>query len=467
MHVPCVFVDKKTIGKNDGYIGIGRERIHTFFEKGRSGDVVAFGNPDVFSPGQFKTFFPLYKSRAAVFLVIDDVGYFGVVSIRFDNFPAVVGRTIVENDDFIVTVSLVQYRIYALIQKPGMTIVGNDYRNIHIESVKKDFTAKIQKIVCPGFLSLFFVRIFAALDNQRKGMISIIVCSINPDAAEKLKQNIAATIGRVEYEVIVFDNRTSGYGICKVYNSCADKSRYDFLCFLHEDVQFDTIGWGEKIVRKLSEPDCGTIGFAGSKLRTEGFYGIGLATEGTWRSNYIQHLNGRWYVGTFENPDCSEFSPVVVLDGMCLFVSRKVWSEIRFDEQKFPGFHLYDLDFSTAVFAAGYVNYVCHTAIVEHFSEGFYTSTWFEATRDYNGKWAEKLPLYVADCRPTGEMKEYVRRVEFRFIKNMMKGRGKCSWEVIGQLCDAYCAKYGGIKAWEMRYQERRYHKRWKRDGRL
>ena len=158
---------------------------------------------------------------------------------------------------------------------------------------------------------------------------------------------------------------------------------------------------------------------------------------------------------------------MVVLDGMCLFVSRKVWSEIRFDEQKFPGFHLYDLDFSTAVFAAGYVNYVCHTAIVEHFSEGFYTSTWFEATRDYNGKWAEKLPLYVADCRPTGEMKEYVRRVEFRFIKNMMKGRGKCSWEVIGQLCDAYCAKYGGIKAWEMRYQERRYRKRWKRDGRL
>lgn len=55
----------------------------------------------------------------------------------------------------------------------------------------------------PGIPFSVFVRIFAALDNQRKGMISIIVCSINPDAAEKLKQNIAATIGRVEYEVIV------------------------------------------------------------------------------------------------------------------------------------------------------------------------------------------------------------------------------------------------------------------------
>ena len=120
--------------------------------------------------------------------------------------------------------------------------------------------------MCLKFFSLFFVRIFAALVLFiRNGMISIIVCSINPDAAEKLKRNIAATIGNMEYEVIVFDNRTSGYGICKVYNSCAEKSRYDFLCFLHEDVQFDTIAWGEKIVRTLSEPECGAIGFAGSK----------------------------------------------------------------------------------------------------------------------------------------------------------------------------------------------------------
>lgn len=168
VHISGVFVDEKTVGKNDRYIAVGRECIYALFEKSGSGDVVAFGNPDVFSPGQFKSFFPLYESRAAVFLVVDNVGYFGVVSVRFDNFPAVIGRTIVENDDFKVAVSLAQYRIYPLIQKTGMTIIGNDYRNIHIESVKKDFTAKIQKIMCPRFLSLFFVRIFAALDNQKK-----------------------------------------------------------------------------------------------------------------------------------------------------------------------------------------------------------------------------------------------------------------------------------------------------------
>ena len=76
-------------------------------------------------------------------------------------------------------------------------------------------------------------------------MLSIIVCSVNPEAAERLQKNIAATVGTVPYEIITFDNRTVGYGICKVYNLCTEKSRYDNLCFVHEDVQFDTIGWGE------------------------------------------------------------------------------------------------------------------------------------------------------------------------------------------------------------------------------
>lgn len=82
VHIPGIFVDEKTVGKNDRYIGVGRECIYALFEKSGSGDVVAFGNPDVFSPGQFKSFFPLYESRAAIFLVVNDMGYFGVVSVR-------------------------------------------------------------------------------------------------------------------------------------------------------------------------------------------------------------------------------------------------------------------------------------------------------------------------------------------------------------------------------------------------
>lgn len=298
-------------------------------------------------------------------------------------------------------------------------------------------------------------------------MLSIIVCSVNPEAAERLQKNIAVTVGNVPYEIITFDNRTVGYGICKVYNLCTEKSRYDNLCFVHEDVQFDTIGWGEKIVQKLAEPNCGVIGFAGVKIRADGMYGLGVRDVNAWRSNYIQHRKNQWYIGSFENPKCSEFSSVAVLDGMCLFVSRRVWSKVRFDEQTFPGFHLYDLDFTTAVSVAGYTNYVCQAVIVEHFSEGTYTMPWFEATRDYNEKWKNVLPVRDTAWPLPSDITKYVREEEYGFIKNMMKSRTKCSWSLVEILCNVYCGKYKGMSALIMRYHERRYREKWLHDGLL
>ena len=226
-------------------------------------------------------------------------------------------------------------------------------------------------------------------------MISVIICSVKPSQVSRLEKNIAETIGNVEYEVIAFDNRNTHYGLCEIYNLCAEKSRYDNLCFAHEDIQFDTIGWGEKIIPKLSETDCGVIGFAGTTARISALCGIGLS-RAHWRSNYIQHMNKGGMKSCFKNPDRVEFSPVVSVDGMCLFVSRKVWQKVRFDEKTFPNFHLYDLDFTTAVFRAGYINYICNTVIVEHFSEGYYTQEWLAATIDFNNKWRDALPLYVS-----------------------------------------------------------------------
>ena len=59
-------------------------------------------------------------------------------------------------------------------------------------------------------------------NNRINGIInmktsSIIVCSIRPDEAERLRRNIEATIG-VPFEFIAYDNRGTGKGICQVYN---------------------------------------------------------------------------------------------------------------------------------------------------------------------------------------------------------------------------------------------------------
>ena len=207
-------------------------------------------------------------------------------------------------------------------------------------------------------------------------MFTIICCSVDPAAARRLEKNIAATCG-CPYEFIAYDNRTSGDGLCKVYNRCAAAARYDMLCFVHEDVEFQTEGWGQIIAAKLAEADCGVIGFAGSILklkRLTGWHNGG----GDLRAHYVQYMRGGHHP-IDRNPDGVDFSPVVTLDGMCLFVRREVWSETLFDEQTFPRFHGYDIDFTLAV-ACRYRNYVCNKVFIEHFSTGGYACTASGAT---------------------------------------------------------------------------------------
>ena len=42
-------------------------------------------------------------------------------------------------------------------------------------------------------------------EKNKTDMISIIICSMNPDISAELRQNIADTIG-CEYELVVIDN---------------------------------------------------------------------------------------------------------------------------------------------------------------------------------------------------------------------------------------------------------------------
>ena len=103
-------------------------------------------------------------------------------------------------------------------------------------------------------------------------MFSIIICSISPERLSQLKANIQKTIG-VEHEIIAFDNREKRYPIARVYNEGARQARYPYLFFVHEDVLFHSENWGEVIAGKLKEPDCGVIGFVGSKMKLKVYSG--------------------------------------------------------------------------------------------------------------------------------------------------------------------------------------------------
>ena len=96
-------------------------------------------------------------------------------------------------------------------------------------------------------------------------MISIVICSISPERLRQVIQNIQGTIG-VEYEIIAIDNREKNWPIARVYNEGAYRAQYPYLFFVHEDVKFHSRNWGLVIEEKLKEPNCGVIGFAGTRV---------------------------------------------------------------------------------------------------------------------------------------------------------------------------------------------------------
>lgn len=294
-------------------------------------------------------------------------------------------------------------------------------------------------------------------------MISIIVCSINPARAEAFRTNVLETIG-LPCEFIIYDNREAGDSITHVYNHCAEKAKGEYLCFAHEDIFFRTPNWGERIVSLLQKPTTGVVGFAGSMAKLATYSGWGSMRRYT-RYNYVQRFRDGSIKFFIANPDKIPASPVIVLDGMCLFMRREVWDEIRFDEVTFQGFHLYDLDISMAV-GQKYVNYVTNDVLLEHFSEGSYDQSWLDDTARFHRKWADRLPFYIEKPNP---LVSYFREIKmsFLFIRMLMKKRVG-SWDFIESCCREHFRRYyWHISSLKLLQRLYKYKRQWRCEGRL
>jgi len=227
-------------------------------------------------------------------------------------------------------------------------------------------------------------------------MLSIIICSINPEQTNRLHQNIEQTVG-VEFEVITIDNRQTNYGLCKAYNQGAAKAQYDYLCFVHEDILFHTGDWGRSLIAHLQQPEIGLVGIAGGTLLTK--------TPATWWNNFhpkvinmnlLQHHKNGEVKHDKKTVANTTHSQVVALDGVFLACRKEVWLEFPFDEKTFTGFHFYDVDFSFQI-AQKYKVKVIYDVLIEHFSMGNANKHWLENMLLFNLKWSQKLPYHCVD----------------------------------------------------------------------
>jgi hypothetical protein len=241
--------------------------------------------------------------------------------------------------------------------------------------------------------------------EQGEALISIIVCSIRPDVVQEMLNSVKNTIG-TEYEVIVFDNRERNWGICKVYNYCAKQARSKYLCFMHEDVLMEGHGWGAAMAKFADHTqDCGCIGFAGAYMHIRNMRSWNSGNAGIY--NYHSRIfdnkkmvdiyprithNGIIFSKNMRKSHDETFSQCLALDGIFLFVSKKIWEQYQFDEQRFTHFHFYDADFSFAI-AQHYKNYVYFGANIYHLSAGNWEWNFCVAMLDFQKKWMHKLPL--------------------------------------------------------------------------
>ncbi len=224
-------------------------------------------------------------------------------------------------------------------------------------------------------------------------MYTIIVSSVNPTQNALFKANISQTIA-APYELIVHDNRDTKWGLCKLYNHYARQSKYDLLCFFHEDILFLTKGWGVTLADFFQQtPEAGVVGFAGSTVKTKTISGWD-SHELTTRMNVTHRISKDKVRERRVNPDNESFAQVLTLDGLAMITPKEVWEKYPFDEQTFRGFHLYDLDFTFQI-AQAYKNYVCLSVDIEHLSRGSFTKEWYQAASLFHEKWEEQLPYAI------------------------------------------------------------------------
>lgn len=225
-------------------------------------------------------------------------------------------------------------------------------------------------------------------------MISILVCSINPDLLAQLRANLESTIG-VPFEFIAIDNRNSNKGICKVYNELLEQANYSIALLIHEDILFRTNEWGKILVNYFNNDEkLGLIGVAGGSLKTKApstWWDVGNGY--TALSLFQHHPNGSieycyensWQLGETEKE-------AKMLDGVFLALRRNV--DIKFND-KITGFHNYDLSISVEYAIRNYKILVVKNILLEHISNGKIDEKWIESSHSFYKLYKNLLPVFL------------------------------------------------------------------------
>lgn len=235
-------------------------------------------------------------------------------------------------------------------------------------------------------------------------MLSLVICSINPLHLANIRTNIAESIG-VPYELLVWDNRQDQLGLCDVYNKMASKASHSYLVFLHEDLLFETKGWGKELMDIFqSQANPALIGVAGGNYKGKHYSGWFSGIPGADFYHIFHEHGGIKKSNSNKDTWPSNEVPVCSIDGVFMAVKKNIWEQHPFNEQLLKGFHFYDLDFSLRIAHQNTVLVTKRINIVHLTQGGDYGDKWVEQAIIFHNAWNNNLPVMLNDHGQNAEL---------------------------------------------------------------
>lgn len=205
------------------------------------------------------------------------------------------------------------------------------------------------------------------------------------------ERHVKETCGIKNVEILYFENQNQ-YSLATLYNKVLDIAQNDIIIFIHDDLEFHTKSWGRKILDNFKD-DYGIVGVAGTTdivrhpqdPHNTSWWNMKNRSVGA-----VKHTNGK---KTWESRYSNKFNKpidVCAVDGLFMAINRTKIKE-RFDE-RFAGFHWYDIPFCLLNYHQGVKIGVTFDIELLHKSIGEVNNQWKENMELFNKLYDDKIP---------------------------------------------------------------------------
>jgi|GEM_PF-347578 len=260
-------------------------------------------------------------------------------------------------------------------------------------------------------------------------MISVIVCSNDYAAYQIHRAHIGATVG-CGHEYIRINNIDNTYGLCAAYNIGVDKAVGEYLVFVHEDVYFVTREWGKILEDKfIKNSSMGIVGVAGTQYLFKDNPFWTSAGRPFIKGKVIHEDAGKNSLILSAYSEDEADAEVVAVDGLFFCIRKSLFNRIKFDEQTFDKFHLYDLDICMQARKTHSI-VVTTDILVKHRSWGSFDETWKYYGAQFLHKYKNDLPASCINQIPdpsrhiafdTFPLEPMLTSKSFAYIQNLGK----------------------------------------------